>query len=266
VSIEAETRREIILQLLQEQNKIKVSQLAHMFAISTETARRDLEALEQEGIVKRVYGGAILQGYTKEELPFWQKEQQNYLAKQGIGKKAATLINDHETIIIDVGTTTIELAKNIRNVKEVTIITNSLTAANALSISLAQGYFSGEIILLPGTINPAQQSIRGSLTEKLLENFYVDKAFISIGGITINEGITDYDIEEALVSRKMIKQAKQAIVLTDHSKIGVKNFYLISKLNEIDMVISDTLPPKAWEQQLTTLGIEWVSTNTEENK
>lgn len=263
MSIEGIERREGILRILHEQGKVRGIELSERFSVSPETIRRDLEVMEQEGIVKRVYGGAVLIGMTKEEAPYMDRQRRFRTEKRAIGKYAAGMINDGESIFIDVGTTTLEMAKAIRGVERVTIITNSLPVIHMLDQSLNQGLFSGEVIVLGGAIHPAQHSIRGSLTESMVENFFVDKAFISVGGITLREGLSDYDLQESLVTKAMMKATKQVIVLGDHSKLGVKSFYRLGKIEEADVILCDQDPPENWWPQLKKLGIEWIKVELE---
>ncbi|WP_028986682.1 DeoR/GlpR family DNA-binding transcription regulator [Thermicanus aegyptius] len=266
MSIEAIERREEILRILQEKGKVRGIELSIRFAVSPETIRRDLEMMEQEGIVKRVYGGAVLIGKTKEEAPYLERQRQFQAEKRAIGKFAAQMIGDGESILIDVGTTTLELAKAIRGGEGVTVLTNSLSVVNTLDLSLQRGQFQGEVMVLGGTLNPAQQSIRGSLTERMIENFYVDKAFISVGGITLHEGLSDYDLQESLVTKAMMKAAKQVIVLADHSKLGIKSFYRLGRLEEADIILCDQEPPESWRKQIKQLGIEWIKVEVEDEQ
>jgi DeoR/GlpR family transcriptional regulator of sugar metabolism len=165
--------------------------------------------------------------------------------KKAIGLKAAELINDHDRVIIDVGTTTLELAHALKNVENVTIVTLSLAAANVLSDRLEEKWFSGQVIVLGGSVNPYQKSISGGMTCELLRNLHFDKAFLSCGGLTPEE-VTDYDMEESLASSIMVERANEVFLLADHSKLGRRSFYHICPLEHIDGVICDREKPGDW--------------------
>ncbi len=261
MSVLAEERKRIILEELNRNGKVKVEPLAKQFQVSNETIRRDLDGLEQQGMLKRVYGGAVKESYSNGEPPYVQRQSLNQKAKQAIGRRAAALLKDGDTIVIDTGTTVLELARSIQGVKQLTVLTTSIPVASMLIDSLNQGMFSGKVILLGGEINSEQQSISGPLCEKMLQTFYVDKAFVSIGGISLATGISDYDINESMVSRIMTEVAKEVVVLADRSKIGVQAFCKIVSLDAVDVIISDQEPPSSWQAELEERGITWMITD-----
>lgn len=258
MSVLSEERKWIILEELNRNGKVKVEPLAKRFQVSNETIRRDLDALEQLGMLKRVYGGAVKDSYTNGEPPYLQRQNINQAAKRAIGQKAATLLKDGDTIVIDTGTTVMELARSIKGVKQLTVLTSSLPVASLLIESMNQGVFNGKVILLGGEVNPEQQSISGPLCEKMLETFHVDKAFVSVGGVSLATGISDYDINESMVSRIMTEVAKEVIVMADQSKIGVQAFCKIVSLDAVDVIISDQECPSSWAADLDERGITWM--------
>jgi len=259
LSLLAEERKMAILEECKQTGKVKVVTLAGRFQVSEETIRRDLDALERMGKLKRVYGGAVLKSYDNGEPPYHQRQVLYRDAKEMIGKSAAELLKDGDTVVIDTGTTVLELAKAIQGRKRLTLITNSLPVAAVLTESLNQQRFTGNVIMLGGEINAEQQAISGHFSAKMLEQFSVDKAFISIGGISLRWGISDYDLNESLLSQVMIQVAKEVIVLADHSKIGVRAFCQIAELEAIDMVICDQPYPKAWKKELESKGVHWMT-------
>jgi len=263
MSVLAEERKQVILEELNNFGKVKVLPLAERFQVSSETIRRDLDALEQLGKLKRVYGGAVKQLYEAGEPPYQQRQDINLAAKRAIGKQAAQLLQDGDTVIIDVGTTMLEFARAIKGRKNLTVLTNSLPVAALLSESLYQHVFTGKVIILGGEINTEQQSISGPLCEKMLETFHIDKAFISIGGISLTTGISDYDVNESMVSKMMAKVSKSVIVLADQSKIGVHAFCKIAPLEEVDVIVSDQQRPASWVNELEAKGVTWMTANAE---
>lgn len=254
-----EERKQMILDELNRFGKVKVVPLAEKFLVSEETIRRDLDALEKSGKLKRVYGGAVRQSYLEGEPPYMLRQSINQQAKEAIGKKAAHYLQDGDTVIIDTGTTVLELARGIQGRKRLTLLTNSLPVASLLTESLTQQLFTGQVILLGGEVNSQQQSISGPLCASMLEKFHVDKAFISVGGLSLTHGISDYDLNESIISQMMIAVSKEVIVLADSSKIGVKAFYQIAALEAVDVIISEQEKPGSWAKELSVKGISWIT-------
>lgn len=169
--------------------------------------------------------------------------------KVAIGKLAASLVNDG--IMLDNGTTTIEILPHLKDHTNLTLITHSVPV-----LTLAMKMFKGKIIFVGGGINVEYQAATGSLTDQLLDQFKVNKAFISVGGISLADGMTDFHLAEAIISRKMMQRAEEAILVADHSKFGMSTFARVSKLEEISMLITDQGCPKEWIDRVEALGIE----------
>ncbi|WII38437.1 DeoR/GlpR family DNA-binding transcription regulator [Paenibacillus thiaminolyticus] len=250
-----EERRQYILEQMHRHGKIQVTALAAALAVTPETIRRDLDELEAKHMLKRVYGGAVAYSHEKREPHFDSKRSMEHAAKQAIGEAAAALIQDGDTIAIDVGTTTAELARAIRGVVGITIVTNSLPAAEVLMERLEAGLFAGKVILLGGVTHPEQKSIAGALTCELLTRFHFDKAFISCGGMT-RTAITDYDMEESICSTTMIQQSDDVYVLGDHTKLGVTQLYRICGMEQVNAVICSAPMPEEWARSGADLG--WI--------
>lgn len=258
----AQERKEYILKLLMRDGKVKVLPLAEQLEVSSETIRRDLDVLESEGRLRRVYGGAILSTYVNGEPPFQQRAQLHEEEKKAIGTRAAELIEDGDVIALDVGTTMLELARAIQGKRNLTILSNSLPIASCLSEALNNNRFTGKVILLGGEVNPAQQSMTGPICEQVLRQFHLDKAFLSIGGISLQRGITDYDLNEAYISKLLANAAKDVIVLADQSKIGVQAFAHILPLEQVDCVVSNYPYPEEWKAQISKLDLHWIVCGT----
>jgi DeoR/GlpR family transcriptional regulator of sugar metabolism len=258
MSILPEERKNEILNKLKRAGKVTVTDLAKQFNISEETIRRDLSILEEKGSLKKVYGGAIATIFQSGEPPFSQRTTVNQTEKIKIGKKAAELISDGDVIVIDVGTTTVEFAHFIQNKKNITILTNSIPVSTVLTESLNQNKFTGEILLLGGQIDPKQQSVSGRLSEQMLNEFNIDKAFISAGGVSIQNGVSNYHLNESLVSRIMVDRSKQIILLADHSKLGVDTFCKVCPLEKVDMIVCDQPFPDTWKNDLKVYETEWI--------
>ncbi|AWX55644.1 DeoR/GlpR transcriptional regulator [Brevibacillus brevis] len=261
MSIQAVERKKNILDQLQATGKVNASTLARLFNVSMETIRRDLDLLEKEGLLKRVHGGAVKSNFELGEPPFVQRQSLMIESKQQVAKRAVQLIQNGDTIVLGGGTTIVELAHAIRGLTNLNILTNSLPTANVLLDSLYQGVFHGNVILLGGALNVEQHSSAGTICEKTLEVFHVNKAFISPGGISLN-GITEYALEESAISRKMIEVAKEAVILVDHSKLGMEAFCKVSPIHGVDVIVCDQDMPAAWKKQIDS--IEWITAGNEQ--
>jgi DeoR/GlpR family transcriptional regulator of sugar metabolism len=251
MSLTYEDRRITILNHLEIQGKVQVYHLSQLLNVSTETVRRDLDRLEKEGKLRKVYGGAVKMRMELVEPPFHKRVQMMKEEKAAIGKLAASLVNDGETIMLDNGTTTIEILPHLKDHTNLTLITHSVPI-----LTLAMDLFKGKTIFAGGEINFEYQAATGSLTDQLLDQFKVNKAFISVGGISIADGITDYHLAEAIISRKMMQRAEETILVADHSKFGMSTFARVSKLEEISMLITDPGCPKEWVDRFKALDIE----------
>lgn len=258
MSVLPEERKNEILRELNKTGKVKVVELVEQFHVSEETIRRDLMILEEKGLLKRVYGGAIKTVFEFEEPPFTQRTTVNQEAKVQIGKKAVELISNGDVIVIDVGTTMLEFAHCIENKKDITILTNSLPVSSVLTESLNQNKFTGQVLLLGGQIDPKQQSISGSLTEQMLSQFNIDKAFISAGGVSLQSGVSNYHLHETLVSRKMVEVSKHVIVLTDYSKMGVDTFCKVCPLEKVDVIVCEQPFPEELRNHSKLEDINWI--------
>ncbi|CQR56022.1 DeoR/GlpR family DNA-binding transcription regulator [Paenibacillus riograndensis] len=254
----AEERQQLILQQLEETGKVKVIPLAQQLEVSNETIRRDLDALEEQRKLKRVYGGAVKLTHFDGEPSYTMRRKLNQEGKQAIGREAARLLQDGDTVFMDTGTTVLEMTRWLAGKKNITIVTNSLPAASALLQALSLEQFTGKVILLGGEISVQQQSVSGILAHELLKQFTLDKAFLSVGGISPAQGITDYDMNESLVSRLAAGQASEVILLADHSKIGSTAFCQIAPLHTADVIISDQELPGGWKEELERIGVAWI--------
>jgi DeoR/GlpR family transcriptional regulator of sugar metabolism len=238
VSLQHERRNEIVKKI-QQDNVLRVSDLVKEYTVSIETIRRDLKYLEEKGCLDRVYGGAILHGFYAEEAGLAHREVTNYREKQAIGKKAAEFIDDGDTLFIDLGTTTMETARQLRSKKNLTIITNALLIAQ----ELINNSSDCRVIVLGGELRREEFSVFGTITTTNIENFYAAKVILGIGGISPKTGITDYNFGEALTRRMMIERAGMVIGVADYSKFGVTAMNSICPVEKLDILVTDwTIP------------------------
>jgi DeoR family transcriptional regulator, aga operon transcriptional repressor len=228
-------RRKDILHKINEEGQVFVPELSKKFVVSEVTIRKDLEQLEKKNLLIRARGGAIKkEGGVGIDYRLSEKDKLFNEEKARIGKKAAQLINDRDTIIIDSGTTTIEIAKNLPLVSEITIICNALNIISQL-IQLN----TGNLIILGGYLRKNSLSLVGPLAERNLQNLYVDKVFIGVDGFDTKLGIYTPNIEEASLNELMIKNSKEVIVVCDSSKFRRRSLAYICGINKIHTVVTD---------------------------
>lgn len=252
----AEERQARILEVLNESRNgvVTVSALSKLFGVSGMTIRRDLNKLEKAGLVRRVHGGAVSYEGVVYEKPFLTREKEYGNEKREIGRLAADMINSGETIILDAGTTTQQIARNLANKEELTVVTHSIPVAVALS-----NYLRVQTIMLGGMLKRKELCMVGPLVIEELSRMSVDKLFLSAAGFTVEKGATDPDIRETEVKRAMIKAAKEVILVADSSKYGYVAFAQIAPLSVIHKVVTDDgLPPKA-VRALEAEGVEVIT-------
>ena len=237
-----EERWNKILQKLDQNGEVTVADLSTRFNVSEMTARRDLRDLAREGALQRVHGGAISNLGRSYEPPYSLRSTQSTQNKQLIGIRAAALINDGDSVALDVGTTTLEIARALKGKQNLTIVTASLPIANEIVMKFSIGT-QIRLILTGGIVRSNELSLIGNLAERAYEEIYVDKAFIGVGGIDLQTGATEYNLEDTSVKQAMIKNSRKRIVVTDGSKLGRTTFSKIISLSEIDIVVTDSSAP-----------------------
>ncbi|MBN1565078.1 MAG: DeoR/GlpR transcriptional regulator [Anaerolineae bacterium] len=230
----AHERHKIILELIGEHGAVTVAELCERFDVSDMTIRRDFAVLEGSGLLRRIHGGAVSARGRSYEPPVLARIQEARSAKQAIGRFAATLVREGDSIALDIGTTTLELAHNLLHLRDITILTNSLPVANVL---LDQPEI--RLMLCGGIVRPGEHSLIGPLAAETLSRFHVDKAFIGIGGVDLEAGLTEYNLEDAEVKRRMIQNAARCILLSDSSKFGLKTFASVAPLAAVHEIVTD---------------------------
>ncbi|WP_100402828.1 DeoR/GlpR family DNA-binding transcription regulator [Bacillus sp. FJAT-42315] len=259
MSVISEERKRMILEKLEVKGKVKVADLADEFAVSTETIRRYLEDLDKSQKLKKVYGGAVKATNSPLIEPsMFERKILNIDEKKRIAYKAATFINNGDVILIDEGSTTLQLVPYLLHIKDLTIITNSFEFANQLIAATNKKLFDGEIIFIGGMISSKHFRTAGPMSQEILNHLSFEKAFISVDAVLPSFGISSYDLEKARLSEMMMKQAKQTFVLADHSKIGEKGTYKITGLNKIDYILSNQHSPEDWKEYLINHHVKWI--------
>ncbi|MCM3630158.1 DeoR/GlpR family DNA-binding transcription regulator [Paenibacillus glycanilyticus] len=259
MSLVGEERKREILDIINDAGKVQTNDLVKRFRVSSETIRRYLEELEAENRLKRVYGGAVKMTLVYEELSHTKREVLRVDEKKRIGRAAAALVQDHDVIVIDDGSTTLQMIPYLLYKKNLTIITNSISGLNMIMDYQNKEMFSGEVFFIGGKIDPRHYRISGSLAEKFMESFFVNKAFISIDGIMPEQGITSFDSDRALLAQKMMHKSEQTIILTDSSKFGVNRLYKIADFAAIDVIVCEEECPSEWSLSLEQQQVNWIT-------
>jgi DeoR/GlpR family transcriptional regulator of sugar metabolism len=250
-------RQSQIVEILQEKGRISIPDMCKLFGISDMTARRDLNEMDRLGLLRRIHGGAVANLGRSYEPPYQMRSTKNQSAKVCIGAKAAELIYDGDSIALDVGTTTLEIVQGLKGKRNLTIVTNSLQIANMVVDNLSLE-INARLILTGGVIRPQELSMIGNMSERAYHEFHVDKAFIGIGGISLEDGLTEYNIEDARIKRILFSSAREKIVVADGSKFGVTTFASVAPLECVDRIVTDPTVPLEIIEKLRTLGVEII--------
>ncbi|WP_234124734.1 DeoR/GlpR family DNA-binding transcription regulator [Clostridium hydrogenum] len=248
----AEERQKNISLILNNNGSIKVNELSEYFNVSEATIRRDLQEMEEKKLLKRTHGGAVRVDITNFEPSFLDKKDERQDEKLAIAKAAASMIKDGDTIILDSGTTTLQIAKNI-TARNVTVITNSIDIAEELSNNKDL-----EIVVTGGTLRFKTRAMVGHICEKTFSYFRVDKAFMGANGISSVEGITTPNFTEAQTKKAMINAANKVIVVADSSKIQNVCLSVICPISDVTSIITSGSIPQEIESEFRDKGIDVI--------
>lgn len=247
-------RRKKILNMLEKNGQVFVHELSEEFDVSEVTIRNDLELFESKKLLIRSRGGAMkYENSVGMDFQLSDKDKINYAEKIRIGKKAAALVNPGETIILDSGTTTMEIAKNLSPDDAINVITNAFNIANQLINSP-----NINIIVPGGTLRKNSHSLVGPLAEKSIRNFYVDKVFLGVDGFDTAQGAFTPNIEEASLNQIMIEISKEVILVADSSKFKRRSLAFICPVNKIDIVVTDEHISREDQNRLADLGVKVI--------
>lgn len=227
-------RRQAILAEIRTASAVSAEVLARRFGVSVETIRRDLRMLQQKGLLERVYGGATRPSGRSSEGTFAARSTRNVARKRVIAGLAASLVEPEETIIIDVGTTALEVARALPSGFRGRVLTNSIPAALELS-----GREDIELLVSGGQVRAGDGACSGAHAEAFFDEFYADRAFLGSGGVHPDAGLTDYYPAEVVVRRTIIAHTAAIYVLADSSKIGVIAVHRVCPLDRLTAIITD---------------------------
>jgi DeoR family transcriptional regulator of aga operon len=249
-------RRAEIMKQLEQEEQVNVLELSRQFNVSEVTIRKDLSHLEKKNILIRSRGGAMKRSMLNIDLSIYDRRRQNIKLKAAIGAAAAGMINNGETILLDTGTTVMELARNLPKKIEITVITNSID----ITFRLAE--FPNIRVIMPGGILRRNSlALVGEQTAESLRNFYCDKYFLSADGVDVEKGMLTTNIEEAALARINIKNSQKVFALIDSSKFQSKGITAIAPLAQIDTLITDSGIPLNILKEIRNLGVNVVVIN-----
>jgi DeoR family transcriptional regulator of aga operon len=248
-----EERRRRILDLVNSQERVTVGDLVEMFGISAVTIRSDLDALDEQGGLVRSHGGAVKRLNPLQDYPIQVKEILHHGAKVRIAQAAARLIRSGDKIILDSGTTTAEIARQIKQLKfaSLTVITNALNIAMELA---NLPYVS--VIMLGGMLRQMSYSLVGPHAEQILSDLNADHTFLGVDGLDPELGLSTPDVLEAKLNALMIRVSRQVTVVADSSKLGQRSLSVIGRVENVHRVITDTKAPPEVISTLRARGVE----------
>jgi len=251
----------LIQQLLEQRGFVRVRDLADGFGVSTVTVRNDLQVLEERHLAFRVHGGAMPFNGARGERPFEEVAARQADEKAMIASTAAALVANGETIIVDVGTTAASFAQALVDrvdLNELTVLTNGIKIA--LVLEAAHPRFT--IVVTGGTLRPKQHSLVEPLATSLFQSLRVDTVFLGCNGVSVDGGVTNVNLPEAVVKRAMIDAAARCVVLADSTKLGVRTLAPICSLDELDVLVSDGNADPADLAPIRSRGVDVVIAET----
>jgi len=242
-----------IRDLVNQQGRITVQELSSQFGVSEATIRRDLEELDGLGQLRRTHGGAIRAEKTSKELPMMERIGERTNEKARIGRAAAGLIQDSETIYLGSGTTVIEIARNLPQDINLTVITNSLPVVNELATH------SGiELIVIGGMLRQSELSMVGHIAEQAVCEFRADRIFLGMHAIDAHSGFTSDFLPEVMTDRAIMSIGRQKVIVADHSKFDRISSVLVAPITSANVIVTDSDAPTDCIEQLMELGVHVI--------
>lgn len=240
-----QARQQAISSYLTQKGFTTVAELCEMFSVSEMTIRRDLDELQKQGLLKRTYGGATATEYSFFEVSLRAKMTQYVAEKARIGKAAAELVKNEQTVILNGGTTTYQVAKNLVNHKRITLVTNAINIASDLLVCSQIN-----ILVAGGILSKSSACLIGPQTNAFLKEVRGDILFLGVEGIHPDGGLMVPDVIEADTNRALVKAAEKIVVVADRSKLGRNALFTITPIDEVDLIITDRDAPQEIVEQL----------------
>jgi DeoR family transcriptional regulator of aga operon len=249
----AEERRMQILHIVRSEGRAKVNDLVRRFNTSAVTIRSDLNELHQRGVIQRSHGGAVIQDTVFRESPVQERVKNKATEKQRIGAMAASLVGEGETIIIDSGSTALEVARHVKHIAHLQVLTNGLYIAVELLASRTV-----QTIIMGGSVRNDSASVVGRSSEDMVEQFSADKLFLGGAGCDPDFGVSGISLDETMANRAMLRAAREIIVVADSSKFSKRSMSLIASFAEVDIVISDTGLSAPLQERIRSFGCKLI--------
>ncbi len=247
-------RRNAILAKLNAEGKVIVADLSREFDVTEETIRRDLEKLDNEGLAKKTYGGAILNQSLHTDLPFNVRKRSNVELKQRIAEKIADLIQDGDYIMLDASSTAIYITQYIKTRKNnITLITNSVE----IMLELADKD-DWKVLSTGGALKKGALSLVGTSAERMIRGFHVDLAVCSCKGLDMNMGITDSNEKDSVIKQAIFSAADKKILAVDSSKFDKISFVRVCDVSEVDTIVTDCQPSDRWMEYCKENNIDLI--------
>ncbi|NGQ96977.1 DeoR/GlpR transcriptional regulator [Brevibacillus sp. SYP-B805] len=254
-----EERLDAIMAYLQEHKRVSVQEICERFGVSRDTARRDIVKLEEQGLILRTRGGAILPTLSKRFHNYAERLQMESGEKHRIALLAASLIKDNDYLIMDASTTVLFAAECLTTKNNV-VVTNSIDIA-----AIVGRKEQAKVYLLGGCFHPAHRFVYGQRAIEMMAEYHADKLLIGAGGIARN-GLTNPSEEESHLLKEMMKRADQVIVLADHSKFDVQQFVKVAGWDQIDMLVTDREPQGELAEALKQHEVDVLVAETEKHR
>ncbi|MCR4431353.1 MAG: DeoR/GlpR family DNA-binding transcription regulator [Tepidanaerobacteraceae bacterium] len=251
----AEERKRCILEMVEENASVTVAELSEKFNLSEVTIRKILNELDEYGYLKRTRGGAVSLSRSMREYGEKEKEKKNIIEKKAIAGAAYEYIQDGDTIFLDAGSTTLELARLIKNgnKRNIVVITNAIN----LAVEMVEAE-DIDLVLIGGNVRHRIMSCVGSIAEKAIEGLFFDKVFMGANSLDIEHGVTTPNLYEAQVKCCMLNSTRQSFVLADHSKFGQASLAKVCPISRINNLITDWNSPAEYIEKIRDLGVNVV--------
>ncbi len=247
-------RRQRLITLLQAQPGLRVAEVAQRLDVSEGTVRNDLNALESEGMLERVRGGArVAEGSVVYSPAFAARLQARREAKQAIARRAAEGVQDGDSLLLDASSTVYALCPFLRQRRGLTIFTNGIETGRELAKDSAN-----TVILLGGVLHTDGMSINVPLNEQMLADLHIKTAFVSCSGFSVEAGLTEVDLHEARFKRKMIMQASTVMALIDASKFGRVDLTAFAAAAQVACLFTDSALSPAWQERLQAANVHFI--------
>jgi len=246
-----EQRRRLILERLQEWGEVKTSELAELFSVSPMTIRNDLNALNEQGALVRIHGGAIVREPLTNEPSYIDKANRNRAEKERIGKHAAKMVEEGMAVFIGNGTTTMQLVKHLPRNLHIRVFTNALNHASELS-----KYPWVEVYVIGGHLRSISLGMVGRLARQALTGVYFDLAFLGVNGISLEHGFTLPSLEEAETAAEVVRHARRTVILADHTKFGMVTHSQVTDIEGVDVIVTDSGLSDRFREEFESLDVE----------